>query len=71
MWLTRGGVAVVVFLVFGFLVFRGRARVGSIWFWTILLLISAIAALLIEEIGTPIRISCTDHERAALAGVEA
>ncbi len=56
MWLTISGVSLVVFFVFGFLVFRGRARVGSIWFWTILLLISAIAAPLIGEIGTPIGI---------------
>lgn len=53
MWLTMGGVALAVFFVFGFLVFRGRARVGSIWLWTILLLISAIVAPLIGEIGTP------------------
>ncbi len=56
MWLTMWGVAVLVFFVFGFLVFRGRARVGSIWFWTIVLIISAIAAPLIGEIGTPIGI---------------
>ena len=56
MWLTMGGVAVLVFFVFGFLVFWGRARVGSIWFWTILLIISAIVAPLIGEIGTPIGI---------------
>jgi hypothetical protein len=34
----------------------GRARVGSIWFWTILLIISAIVAPLSGEIGTPIGI---------------
>ncbi len=56
MWLTMGVVAMLVFFVFGFLVFRGRARMGSIWFWTILLIISAIAAPLIGEIGTPIGI---------------
>ncbi len=56
MWLTMGVVAVLVFFVFGFLVFRGRAHVGSIWFWTILLIISAIVAPLIGEIGTPIGI---------------
>jgi hypothetical protein len=56
MWLTISGVSLVVFFVFGFLVFRGRARVGSIWSWTILRLISAIAAPLIGEIGTPIGI---------------
>ncbi len=51
MWLTMRGVAV--------LVFWGRARLGSIWFWTTLLIISAIAAPLIGEIGTPIGISRT------------
>jgi hypothetical protein len=56
MWLTMWGVSLVVFFVFGFLFFRGRARVGSIWFWTILLIISAIVAPLIGEIGTPIGI---------------
>jgi len=56
MWLTMWGVSLVVFFVFGFLIFRGRARVGSIWFWTILLIISAIVAPLIGEIGTPIGI---------------
>ncbi len=56
MWLTMWVVSVLVFFVFGFLVFRGRARVGSIWFWTILLIISAIVAPLIGEIGTPIGI---------------
>ena len=56
MWLTMWGVAVLVFFVFGFLVFRSRARVGSIWFWTILLIVSAIVVPLIGEIGTPIGI---------------
>ncbi len=56
MWLTMWGVSLVVFFFFGFLFFRGRARVGSIWFWTILLIISAIVAPLIGEIGTPIGI---------------
>lgn len=56
MWLTMWGAAVLVFFVFGFVVFRGRARVGSIWFWTILLIVSAIVAPLIGEIGTPIGI---------------
>src|SRR6266702_5727559 len=56
MWLTMWGVSLVVFFVFEFLFFRGRARVGSIWFWTILLIISAIVAPLIGEIGTPIGI---------------
>jgi hypothetical protein len=37
-------------------VFRRRTRLGSITFWTVLLLISAIVAPLIGEIGTPIGI---------------
>src|SRR5438876_852614 len=47
LWQARVGdiaaiwlVSLIVFFVFGFLVFRGRSRVGSIWFWTILLIIS-------------------------------
>ncbi len=56
MWLTMWVVSLIVFFVFGFLFFRGRARVGSIRFWTILLIISAIVAPLIGEIGTPIGI---------------
>ncbi len=56
MWLTMWVISVLVFFVFGYLVFRDRSRVGSIWFWTILLIISAIVAPLIGEIGTPIGI---------------
>jgi hypothetical protein len=56
MWLTISGVALVVFYLFGYLVFRGRQALGSITFWTILLIVSAIVAPLIGEIGTPIGI---------------
>lgn len=56
MWLTMSLVSVVVFFVFGYLVFRGRSQVGSVWLWTILLIISAIVAPLLGEIGTPIGI---------------
>ncbi len=56
MWLTMWVVSVVVFFVFGLLVFRGRPHVGSICFWTILLIVSALVAPLIGEIGTPIGI---------------
>jgi hypothetical protein len=56
MWLTISGVALVIFYLFGYLVFRRRTRLGSITFWTVLLLISAIVAPLIGEIGTPIGI---------------
>ena len=54
MWLTISGVALAAFFVLGFGVFRGRAQVGTIPVWTILLIVSAIAAPIIGEIGTPI-----------------
>jgi hypothetical protein len=53
MWLTMGVAAVIVFFVLGFGVFRGRSHVGSVPVWVMLLVISAIAAPLIGEIGTP------------------
>lgn len=53
MWVTMGGVAIVVFFLLGFGVFRGRSRLGPLWMWLALLLVSAIAAPLIGEIGTP------------------
>ena len=56
MWLTISVVAVAVFLIFGFRVWRGRARVGSVLVWTIVLIVSAIIAPLLGEIGTPIGI---------------
>ena len=56
MWLTISVVAVAVFLLFGFRVWRSRTRVGSIPVWTIVLIISAIIAPMLGEIGTPIGI---------------
>ena len=56
MWLTISVVAVAVFLLFGFRVWRSRARVGSIPVWTIVLIITAIIAPMLGEIGTPIGI---------------
>lgn len=56
MWLTISGVALVSFFVLGYGVFRGRTHLGSITVWTVLLIISAVAAPLIGEIGTPIGI---------------
>ena len=56
MWLVMSVVALVVFFVVGYVVFRGRSRVGSIKLWTILLIVSAIVAPWIAEIGTPIGI---------------
>lgn len=56
MWLSISVIALAVFLIFRFRVWRGRARVGSITVWTILLIVSAIIAPLLGEIGTPIGI---------------
>lgn len=56
MWLIMWVASLLVFFLAYFLIFRGRTRVGSIGFWTILLLVSAIVAPLIGEIGTPIGI---------------
>jgi hypothetical protein len=54
MWLTISGVTLVVFFLFGYLFFRGRQALGLITFWTVLLIVSAIVAPLIGEIGTPL-----------------
>jgi len=59
MWLTMWVVAIVVFFIFGYGVFRRRPQVGTIWLWMIVLIVSAIVAPLIGEIGTPIGI--LDH----------
>lgn len=56
MWLTMGVLAAGVFLVLGRLVWRGRVSVGTYRVWTILFIVSAIAAPIIGEIGTPISI---------------
>ena len=56
MWLTISVVAAIVFLIFGLRVWRGRDHVGSIPVWTIVLIVSAIVAPLLGEIGTPIGI---------------
>jgi membrane protease YdiL (CAAX protease family) len=56
MWLTIAGVATVVVFPLGYLFFRGRPQRDSITFWTVLLIVSAIIAPLIGEIGTPIGI---------------
>ena len=53
MWLTMGGVSALIFLALAFGPLRGREHVGTIRLWTGLLLVSALAAPLIGEIGTP------------------
>jgi LPXTG-motif cell wall-anchored protein len=56
MWLTISGVAAVIVFPLGYLFFRRRTHLGSIQVWTIVLILSAIIAPLIGEIGTPIGI---------------
>ncbi len=53
MWLTMGVLSAVVFLILGGLVWRGRDHVGTYRVWLILLVISAIAAPILGEYGTP------------------
>lgn len=55
MWITIMGLEVVVFLAFA-RIWRGRPSVGSIQLWTTVLIISAIAAPIIGEIGQTVGI---------------
>lgn len=55
MWVTML-VLVAVSFVLARYVFRGRASVGLVRTWTIILIVSAIIAPLLGEIGTPIGI---------------
>ncbi len=55
MWLTMAVVAILAFLV-AFVVLRRRTSVGSLYGWTMVLVVSAVIAPLIGEIGTPIGI---------------
>ncbi len=55
MWLTMAVVAFVVFLL-AFVVLRRRTSVGTLPLWTLVLVVSAVIAPLIGEIGTPIGI---------------
>ncbi len=51
-WVTSVVVSLLAFLtVWG--VFRGRSRLGSIYVWTAILVVSTIIAPLVGEIGTP------------------
>jgi hypothetical protein len=56
MWLTMGVLSAVVFVVLGRFMWRGRDHVGTYRVWLILLVISAIAAPIIGEYGTPLAI---------------
>ncbi len=52
MWLTISVVALIVFAALRRL-WRDREQVSTIWLWTIVLIVSAIAAPIIGEYGTP------------------
>lgn len=51
-WLLSVVVALIGFLLFYF-AFRKRERVGSITLWTAVLVVSAIVAPMVGELGTP------------------
>jgi hypothetical protein len=53
MWLTMGVISIIIFFLAAY-GFKGRPSVGSISFWTAILVISIVLAPLIGEIGTPI-----------------
>ena len=53
MWLAMGGASALIFLALAFGPLRGKQHFGTIPLWAALLLISAVAAPLIGEIGTP------------------
>ena len=54
MWLVMSVLALVVFFVLGYLVFKGRQHVWTIMGWTTALVLSALIAPLIAEIGQSI-----------------
>lgn len=56
MWVTISAVALGAFFVLRYGIFRGRTQVGTIPVWTILLIVSVIAAPLVGEIGTAVGI---------------
>jgi len=47
------GVVAIILAALGYALFRKRPKVGSITIWTVILIVSAIIAPLIGEIGTP------------------
>ena len=53
MWLTMSVVGLIVYFILAYGAFRHKTRIGSITFWTVVLIISAVLAPLIGEIGTP------------------
>lgn len=55
MLVTMTGAGLIAYLLARFL-FRGRQGVGSVGAWTLILIVTAIAAPVIGEIGTPIGI---------------
>lgn len=53
MWLTMSVAGLFVYFILAYGAFRHKTQIGSITFWTVVLIISAVIAPLIGEIGTP------------------
>ena len=68
MWLTILLIEVIVFFVLA-LLWRGRERVGSLRVWTIVLIVSAIAAPMLGELGTPASGTISPHTTDVIAWV--
>ena len=68
MWLTILLIQAIVFFVLAWL-WRGRERVGSLRVWTIVLIVSAIAAPMLGELGTPATGTISPHTTDVIAWV--
>ena len=68
MWLTILIIEAIVFFVLAWL-WRRRERVGSLRVWTIVLLVSAIAAPMLGELGTPASGTISPHTTDVIAWV--
>ena len=68
MWLTILLIEVIVFFVLARL-WRRRERVGSLRVWTIVLIVSAIAAPMLGELGTPATGTISPNTTDAIAWV--
>ncbi len=68
MWLTILIIEVVVFFALAY-VWRGRERVGSLRVWTIALIVSAVAAPMLGELGTPATATLSPATTDAIAWV--
>ena len=68
MWLTILLIEVAVFVVLTRL-WRGRQRVGSLRVWTIVLVVSTVAAPMLGELGTPATGTISPHTTDLIAWI--